>query len=126
MVAQLVPLAEEEQGAEVVEFIAFCPWLLIIGLIIWQFLLFGQAALIGPSAAREGARAAAAHANCDRFINRAMGNLQYGASCQPCEPYSAVSASVRVLLPTIDIPYVPIFPVIMPSKATFRCEPPDD
>ena len=51
---------EHELGAELVEFIGFIPWILIVGLIVWQFMVFGHAMLTTGDAARQGARAAAA------------------------------------------------------------------
>jgi hypothetical protein len=116
--------AAAEQGVEVVEFVGIIPWLLVMGMVIWQFLIFSQVALVAPSAAREGARAAAAYEDCEDFAKKAAGRFEHEVNCGSCSEYEPVEAEVKVKLPIVKIPYVPLEEEIeIPVKATFRCEP---
>jgi hypothetical protein len=114
-----------ERGVEVVEFIGIIPWLLIMGLVIWQLLIFSQVALVAPSAAREGARAAAANEDCEEFVRKVIGwfKFSYEVECGSCEEYEPVEAEVRVQLPIVRALRIPFVKVELPAKATFRCEP---
>jgi hypothetical protein len=112
-----------ERGVEVVEFIGIIPWLLVMGLVIWQLLIFSQVALVAPSVAREGARAAAADEDCESFAGKAAGRFKYDVECGSYSEYEPVEAKVKVQLPIVKIPYIPLEKIELPAKATFRCEP---
>ena len=116
--------SNRERGAEVVEFIGFMPWFLLVGLIIWQFMVFGHAMLTTGNAARQGARAAAAYTSVDAVVSRAKGNYicewRGGGGCSQGAP---VTVTVRCKLWIIDIPLVSIPNIWTTSTATARCEP---
>ena len=63
-IAALGRSAADERGAEVVEGIGMFLLLLMMGLIIWQFMIIGHQMIVVADAARHGARSAAAHRNC--------------------------------------------------------------
>jgi len=117
--------AYDERGAELVEFIGFMPWLLIVGLIIWQFMVFGHAMLTTGNAARQGARAAAAYTSVGAAVSQTTGNYE----CQPpsvaqCfELGDPVAVTVRCKVPMIGIPFVSIPDIWTTSTAIARCEP---
>ena len=46
---------QDERGVEIVEFIGMMPILLWVGLIVWQFMVFGHCMLVTAAAARDGA-----------------------------------------------------------------------
>lgn len=114
-----------EQGAELVEFIGFIPWILIVGLIVWQFMVFGHAMLTTGDAARQGARAAAAYSGAGGAVTQAVGGrYDYQMSGGHCgAPGEPVVVTVRIRLPIIDIPFVPIPDIWTTSTAIARCEP---
>jgi pilus assembly protein CpaE len=120
----------DERGVEIVEFLGIMPLLLMIGLIIWQFLIVGHTMLITESAAREGARAAAAHKDCNFAVYKAIGlkaipiywpDIQCGRCSGSGGP---VEVTVRLRIPIVPNPWVRITgPIWTEAKAVFRCEP---
>ena len=119
------PSRRAEQGVEIVEFVGIMPLLLMIGLVVWQFMVFGHVALITSAAAREGARAAAAYESAHGAVARSVGSYDYRVSGGSCgAPGSPVRVTVRLRIPIIDIPYVPLPEMWTTHTATMRCEPP--
>ncbi|MFN8440454.1 MAG: TadE family protein [Caldilineaceae bacterium] len=49
----------EEEGSQLFEYIAVLPFVMMVGLIVWQFFLVGHTFIVTANAAREGARALA-------------------------------------------------------------------
>ena len=91
----------------------------------WQFMVFGHVALIPSAAAREGARAAAAYESAHGAVARSVGSYDYRVSGGACgAPGSPVRVTVRLRIPIIDIPYVPVPEMWTKHTATMRCEPP--
>ncbi len=117
--------SDDERGAELVEFIGFLPWILIVGLIVWQFMVFGHAMLTTGDAARQGARAAAAYRGAGAAVAQAVGGrYDYQMSGGQCGgPGEPVAVTVKIKLPIIDIPFVSLPDVWTTSTATARCEP---
>ncbi len=117
--------SDHERGAELVEFIGFIPWILIVGLVIWQFMVFGHAMLTTGDAARQGARAAAAYSGAGGAVAQAVGGrYEYQVSGGHCGGAGQpVEVTVRIRLPMIDIPFVPIPDIWTTSTAIARCEP---
>jgi hypothetical protein len=126
MRARLSGREQDEKGVEMVEFLGIMPWLLLTGLLMWQVMVFGHAALVTAAAAREGARSAAAYEDAYGAVARSVGSYQFMVSAGACGAEGApVSVTVRLKIPIIDLPYVG---VIMPElwtrhTATMRCEP---
>jgi Flp pilus assembly protein TadG len=119
------PPRRDERGVEIVEFVGIMPWLLMIGLVVWQFMVFGHVALITSAAAREGARAAAAYESAHGAVARSVGSYDYRVSGGSCgAPGSPARVTVRLRIPIIDIPYVPVPEMWTQHTATMRCEPP--
>lgn len=114
-----------ERGAELVEFIGFLPWILIVGLIVWQFMVFGHAMLTTGDAARQGARAAAAYRGAGGAVAQAVGGrYDYQMSGGQCGgPGEPVAVTVKIKLPIVDIPFMSIPDIWTSSTATARCEP---
>jgi hypothetical protein len=116
--------SRDDRGSELVEFIGFMPWILIVGLIIWQFMVFGHAMLTTGNAARQGARAAAAHGGAGAAVNQAKGTYDCEISVAPCwRPGDPVAVTVRCKVPIIGIPFVSIPEIRTTSTAIARCEP---
>ncbi len=124
--AKLLGWERDEKGVELVEFLGIMPWLLLTGLLVWQVMVFGHVALITAAAAREGARAAAAHEDAYSAVSRSVGSYQFMVSAGSCGfEGMPVSATVRLKIPVIDLPYVgPAGPELWTTHtATMRCEP---
>ncbi len=51
--------ADNEDGSQLIEYIAVVPFLFVVALIGWQFLLVGHTFVVTANGAREGARALA-------------------------------------------------------------------
>jgi hypothetical protein len=123
---RLARQAGDEKGAEIVEFIGMMPWLLMVGLIVWQFMVFGHCMLVTAAAARDGARAAASYGSAHGAVAASIGGaypyLVQAGSCGGTG--SPVRVTVRAKVPIIDIPYVPIPDIWTRHTATMRCEPP--
>lgn len=123
-VPRIETASNDERGVELVEFIGFMPWILIVGLIIWQFMVFGHAMLTTGNAARQGARAAAAHEGAGAAVNQATGTYECELSEPPyCGPGEPVAVTVRCKVPIIGIPFVSIPEIRTTSTAIARCEP---
>jgi hypothetical protein len=125
-VREVLKPAQGERGVEIVEFIGAMPWLLMIGLVVWQFSVFGHCMLATGAAARDGARAAAAYQSAHGAVARSMvADYEYRVSAGACGGIGApVSVTVRAKVPIIDIPYIPLPAVWTRHTATMRCEPP--
>jgi len=114
----------EEKGAELVEFIGFMPFLLFLGLVIWQFMVFGHVMLTTANAARQGARAAAAYTPVGAAVRSAAGTYEVRWSGGDCAaPGSPVRVTAKLKIPIINIPYAQIPEIWTESTATARCEP---
>ena len=116
----------DELGAEIVEFIGAMPWLLLIGLVVWQFMVFGHCMLVTAAAARDGARVAAAWQDASSAVASSIGGA-YEFRVQPggCGGIgNPVQVTVRTKVPIIDIPYVALPEIWTRHTATMRCEPP--
>jgi len=120
-------LAQDERGAEVLEFVGMMPWLLLVGLVVWQLIIFGHCMLVTASAARDGARAVADHQGAGGAVGASMGGA-YPYRIVQAGGCSSIGSKVRVTveakLPIIDIPYVPLPDIWTRHTATMPCEPP--
>jgi len=119
-------LAVSERGVEVVEGIGMFFLLLMMGLIIWQFMVFGHQMVVTADAARQGARAAAAGYSCEIFL--LLDTLpQYTAlafsDCNECQDSGdEVEVTARLQIPMVVIRRF----LLTETKAVFRCEPSDE
>lgn len=114
------------EGVEVVEFVGFMPFLLVAGLILWQFLLFGHAMLTTINAAHQGVRAVVARQDPARVITSAAGNyaLEYESeSCRGLSAGSLVTVRVRLRIPFIQVPALSFPEVGTDYTAVAACEP---
>lgn len=128
-------LAADERGVEVVEGIGMFFLLLMVGLFIWQFMVFGHQMVVTADAARQGARAAAAGYNCKIFL--LLDTLpQYTAllfsDCGSCDDSGGeVKTTAKLQIPMVVRSTtggtwgIPGF-LLTETKAVFRCEPGDD
>lgn len=116
---------QDEQGAEVLEFVGMMPWILMVGLIVWQFMVFGHCMLVTAAAARDGARAAAAYGSAQSAVSTSIGDFyEYEVQAGSCGWIGTpVQVTVKAKVPIIDIPYVPIPEIWTEHTATMRCEP---
>jgi hypothetical protein len=95
-----------DAGLEVVEFVVITGLIMVVGLIIWQFMVFGHTQMITANAAREGARAASVCEDIDDAIDRTRAGYEaewdYDPIPIPClfggQP---VTIRVRLDLPTV-------------------------
>ena len=98
--------AQDDAGLEVVEFVVITGLIMVVGLIIWQFMIFGHTQMITASAAREGARAASVCENIGDAVRRTRegyhAEWDYYPIPSPCfwggQP---VTIRVRMDLPTV-------------------------
>ncbi len=112
-----------ERGVEIVEFIGIMPWLLVIAMVIWQLLIFGQAMLVAAGAAGVGARSVAAHRDCSGVVNSSVVGFKQTNTCPgDCSVLDAVDVVVTVKLPIVQIPYIPLPSIDLPVKAVYHCE----
>lgn len=74
MIHVLRKIKNEEAGSEIIEYLGLLPILLMVGVIIVQLFLAGQTFLVTVSAAREGARAAAACGDIGSAVDNAIGS----------------------------------------------------
>jgi hypothetical protein len=96
----------QEAGLEVVEFVVMTGLILVVGLIIWQFMVFGHTQMITANAAREAARAASVCEDIGDAVRRTRAgyraNWDYHPIPVPClwggQP---ISIRVRMDLPTV-------------------------
>lgn len=118
---------QDERGVELVEFIGMMPILLWVGLIIWQFMVFGHCMLVTAAAARDGAREAAAYGDAQSAVDESIGDFyEYEVQAGSCGGIgSPVRVTVKAKVPIIEIPYVSeyIGDIETEHTATFRCEP---
>ncbi|MCX6033022.1 MAG: hypothetical protein NT169_27530 [Chloroflexi bacterium] len=125
--------AADERGVEVVEGIGMFLLLLMMGLIIWQFMIIGHQMIVVADAARHGARSAAAHRSCWLAIEESVfpQNFYTLPSCESCggsgDPVKAkVTLFTRtVFLPTASDAWrrIGFGWIWFDTQATFRCEP---
>jgi hypothetical protein len=95
-----------DAGLEVVEFVVITGLIMVVGLIIWQFMVFGHTQMITANAAREGARAASVCEDIGDAVNRTRegyhAEWDYSPIPIPCfwggQP---VTIRVRMDLPTV-------------------------
>ena len=121
------PQPAGERGVEIVEFIGIMPWLLIISLVIWQLLIFGQAMLVAAGAAGAGARSVAAHRSCSSAVSSSVVGFDQSNTCPgDCSELDSVGVVVTVKLPIVNIAWVPLPSIDLPVKAVYRCELEDD
>ncbi|HEU4323631.1 MAG TPA: TadE/TadG family type IV pilus assembly protein [Roseiflexaceae bacterium] len=129
--ASLGRLLRDERGAELVEFLGFLPLVLMIIVVGWQFALVGYTGVVAASAAREGARAAAAGEDAgqavvwaspgfDRRREWTSSGVCFGGSGQP------VTVRVQLEVPHVAVPFLGSLGVRpkVSASATLRCEPP--
>jgi hypothetical protein len=121
---RLLTKIREERGIEVIEFVGVLPLILMVALIIWQFILFANVALITASAAREGARAAATYEDAHGAVARTVGDFEYWVSAGSCSGAgSPVRVRVRLKIPVVGIPFVGSLPEMWTDHtAVARCE----
>ncbi len=99
------------------------PWLLVIAMVIWQLLMFGQAMLVAAGAAGAGARTVAAHRSCSGVVSSSVVGFNQTNTCPgDCSELDAVGVVVTVKLPIVQIPYIPLPPIDLPVQAVYRCE----
>jgi hypothetical protein len=123
VIADRGPHQAGERGVEIVEFIGIMPWLLVIAMVIWQLLMFGQAMLVAAGAAGAGARSVAAHRDCSSVVSSSVVGFKQTNTCPGgCTELNAVGVVVTVKLPIVNIPYVPLPPINLPVQAVYRCE----
>ena len=114
----------DEKGIEVIEFMGIMGIIIIVAMIAWQFIIAAHVALITASAAEEGARAAAVRGNAYAAVARGIGGYQYVTTAGVCAGGGMpVAVTVRIRLPILEIPFVPIPPLWTNHTATARCEP---
>ena len=116
----------EERGIELIEYIGTAPLIIIVGLIVWQFMVFAHCALVTHSAAREGARRAATYEPIGPAVATTMGGFGYQLFAGGCGGKGdMVKVRVRGRVPIIDIPFVPIPEIWTDSTGVSWCEEPD-
>jgi hypothetical protein len=140
----------DEKGIELIEFIGLLPIILMVGLIIWQFMVFANTWLIVSNAAREGARKAATYEyftslgkeDVKKAVRDTCGGLDCEVDLSPdgllpgilkrCSPYvcrgegGCVFVTVKAKLPLVGIPYVGrIGEIWVRSTAIMYCEEDD-
>jgi len=128
--------AADERGVEVVEGIGMFILLLMMGMIIWQFMIIGHQMIVVADAARQGARSAAAHRMCLLAIEASVipQNLYTLPDCESCDDSgSAVKAKATLFTPTVYLPSgsgawqrIGWGLIWFDTQAVFRCEPEDD
>jgi pilus assembly protein CpaE len=90
-----------ERGQAAVEFVAVLPFMLLAGLVAWQFVLVGHVAWDAAGAARSGARAALVGRSASSAARAALPPpLRRGARI-----VAAPSGSVRVSVPVPLVVY---------------------
>ncbi len=95
-----------EDGLEVVEFVIITGLVMVVGLIIWQFMVFGHTQMVTASAAREGARAATVCEDVDDAVERTVESHEYEWDYAPLPipclfGGQPVTVRVRLDLPTV-------------------------
>lgn len=117
-------LAADERGVEAVEGIGMFFLLLMVGLIIWQFMIFGHQMVVTADVARQGARASAAGYGpwCELYmILDALPQIPI-ARCGSCSGSGGeVEATANLQIPMVVIHRF----LLTETKAIFRCEPND-
>jgi hypothetical protein len=118
---------------EVVEGVGMFLLLLMMGLIIWQFMIIGHQMVVVGDAARQGARSAAAHRSCLLAVEESVlpQNLYTLPDCNSCSGSGdAVEAKVTLFTPTVYLPTasgawrrIGWGWIWFETKAVFRCEP---
>ena len=113
----------KERGVEVIEFVGVMPLILMMAYIIWQFMLMAHVGMMTASAAREGARAASTYESATAAVARTTGSFEYQVSAGACTGEgSIVRVRVRMKIPMVDIPFVPLPQLWTDHTATARCE----
>jgi hypothetical protein len=113
-------LHEQEEGAEIIEFLGLLPFLLMVGLIIVQFMFAGQTIMVALSSAREGARAAVVCENIYGAVARASPG--FAPQVMVTRGANDIRVTVGLQVPTIDIPYVNTLMPMIYQSATMRRE----
>lgn len=117
----------EERGAELIEFVALFPLVLLFTLIVWQFALVGYTGIVAANAAREGARAAAVAESCYDGARSASQPWRDSTRRIRCESGgTVVRATVELQVPKTYFPFLewlPNYPWVSVT-ATMRYEPP--
>jgi hypothetical protein len=131
--AALRRAAADESGVEVVEGIGMFILLLMMGMIIWQFMLIGHQMIVVADAARQGARSAAANRECLLALEASVipQNLYTLPDCESCDDSgSPVKAKATLFTPTVYLPSgsgawrrIGWGFIWFDTQATFRCEP---
>jgi len=114
----------DERGFELIEFIGAVPLILMIGLIIWQFMVFAHASMIANSAAQEGARAAAVYEPVDLAVRRSSPGYEVqipGGECSGIRG-EIVTVRVRLRVPVTWIPFVSLPDIWTQGVARAWCE----
>jgi hypothetical protein len=115
----------EEKGIEVIEFIGTAPLILIVGMIVWQFMVFAHCAVVTHSAAREGARRAATYEDWGQAVESTMGGFEYRVQPGGCGGKGdMVRFTVVSRLPIFNIPLVPIPDIEIKATGVSWCEEP--
>ena len=113
----------KERGVEVIEFVGVMPLILMVAYIIWQFMLMAHIGMMTANAAREGARAASTYESAATAVARTTGSFEYRVSAGACAGEgSIVRVRVRMKIPMVDIPFVPLPQLWTDHTATARCE----
>lgn len=104
-----------ERGSQAIEFVAMFPLIILSILIIWQIGLIAFSLVVGESAARDGARAAAIHdPNWKTVAERSASGIKVNVTGGP----GAVEAHVFV---EITAPIVKL-PLIKEMKFTYTVD----
>lgn len=118
-------LIQEEDGAEIIEFLGMLPFLFLVITIFMQVFAFGLTGVAAMGAAHAGARAAAIHGCGAASGAAAEASARWGSgrsvSCSGCGYGSACNVEVRLRVPVmmggVDIEF--------PASAAMRREPRD-
>lgn len=97
---------KNERGSQAIEFVAMFPLVLLSILIIWQIGLIAFSLVVGESAARDGARAAAIHdpdwkTVAERSASGIKVNVSGGPGAEEAHVYVEITAPI-VKLPLIS------------------------
>ncbi|MFJ7155536.1 TadE family protein [Streptomyces sp. NPDC101118] len=117
-IRRLRPATGADRGQTAVEFVGTVPWIIILGLAVWQCVLVGYTISLAGNAADQGARAGAAHgaAACDAAAKRHLPR-RWNTPSVSCEERAQIYKTEVVLRVPVLIPGVLDFPVDVPGHA---------
>lgn len=112
---------KNEQGSQAIEFVAMFPLIILSILIIWQIGLIAFSLVVGESAARDGARAAAIHdpnwkSVAERSASGIKVNVTGGPGADEAHVFVEITAPI-VKLPLIsDMEFTYTVDAVMPME----------